>query len=312
MKVSVIIPTLNRSECLRDTMNDLLQQGYKPLEIVIVDQSPQPDSPLLNSLKGLDLSQIFIKYYHVNFKGLPRARNFGWQTSSGEILIYLDDDVKLRPRLIHEHVECYSHKEIGIVAGGIDEAHRPDNPNPTRTGAFDPWTATPYRDFNSKVKSEVVQAPGGNFSCLRKVLTESGGFDESLGVGAALYEETDFCLRVKKLNYKVWFNPDARLTHLAFATGGCRVPEVPNYIWSMSRNRMVVISRHIRWYHMPTAILRQFLYILSYTRTSMNPITLFKGCVGLIDGLKVFRNKPLVTRLSNENILYTTEIGQRV
>lgn len=66
-------------------------------------------------------------------------------------------------------------------------------------------------------------APGGNSSVWRPILRDLDGIDEGLQVGAALYEETDFCLRVKRAGHRIYFNGRARVTHLAVATGECRV-----------------------------------------------------------------------------------------
>lgn len=286
----------------------MLAQKYQPLQIVIVDQSEKPDEDVLALVKVTSSAEI--DYYHVGFRGLPRARNFGWQVAKYENIIFIDDDVKLLPGLIVEHIRSLSMDKVGIVAGGIDEVHRKDNPTPTRTGQFNYWTATPHRDFNSLIQQEVVQAPGGNFSLHKSVMKQVEGFDEALGIGAALYEETDFCLRVKKIGYKTWFNPNARLKHLAHETGGCRVPEVPRYLWSLSRNRMTIIFRHLRPYHWPTALIRLALLNFSYTRSSKNPMTLVMGVQGFIEGFRLIFSRPVVTPVNPKDIYMHVASGK--
>ncbi|OQW50286.1 MAG: hypothetical protein A4S09_00390 [Proteobacteria bacterium SG_bin7] len=283
--VSVVIPTLNRSDCLYQTVVDLLAQTWGNFEIVIVDQSAERDEKVISLLKKIDRRDITVKYYLVNFKGLPKARNFGWKNSQGNIIIFIDDDVRLPRHFVNEHIKSHRNERVEIVAGGIDEAHRPENNNPSRTGQFNFWTVKPYRDFNSHNEQFIDHAPGGNFSIKLSALKNVKGFDESLGLGAGLFEESDFCLRVKKEKGEIFFNPSARLKHLAHPTGGCRVDEVPHYLWSLTRNATIVMLRHSQIYQMPIASLRILLYIFSYFRQAPGLSTVFGGFRGIWDGL---------------------------
>lgn len=113
------------------------------------------------------------------------------------------------------------------------------------------------------------------------------GIDENLTKGAALYEETDFCLRAKAAGYKIYFNYKAHIFHLVAATGGCRVTEIDKYIYNFSRNRAIIIVRHLRWYHKLTAYLYLLKLILAYT-IAYRKYELFKtGTKGIAEGLKV-------------------------
>jgi GT2 family glycosyltransferase len=292
-KVSVILPTLNREAFLLVVLDDLLKQTYKNFDIVIVDQSDIPSSKVL-TLAQLNPGKII--YYHVKFRGLPIARNFGWQKATGDIVIFLDDDIRCGTRMVEEHALTMKENNVGVVAGGIDEANKKEEENPKITGKFSYWTATPTRGFQAKRPAEVQHAPGGNFAVRRKIFFEVGGFDEAFSRGAALYEETDFCLRVVQKGYRIVFNPQARVTHLAAATGGCRVPQLGPYLRSMSRNRMMIILRYLSWYHKPVAIVRLFLLNLSYIRSQRDPAAFVNGFHGFMEGLKEGRNEPVTTR----------------
>ena len=67
--ISVIIPSLHRTEFLINTLKDLVKQVCDlPFEIVIVDQSNEMDKEALNFCKEYS----FCKYHHITFfKGLP-------------------------------------------------------------------------------------------------------------------------------------------------------------------------------------------------------------------------------------------------
>jgi hypothetical protein len=64
---------LNRGRYLIDTLHDLLAQEYRPIEILVVDQSTEEAPALLDLvLRHADL----ISYHKVQFRGLPLARNY--------------------------------------------------------------------------------------------------------------------------------------------------------------------------------------------------------------------------------------------
>ncbi|WP_164078394.1 glycosyltransferase family 2 protein [Alteromonas facilis] len=242
-KVSVIIPTLNRDKYLLLSVQDMLAQDYSNFDIIVVDQSPAPTAEMQILIKQ---NPHRLRYFNVDFKGLPQARNYGWQHSDADIVLYIDDDIRSDENLVKRHVECYQDCEIGMVAGGIDEAHRGLDAGP-KVGKFSRWSCTPYRGFASHHDQWVDHVPGGNFSARRELLEQAGGVDEHLTLGAALYEESELSLRVKRVTgKKFWFKSEARLLHLAADDGGCRVVnDVPRYIWGLSHNRAIVMKRYL-------------------------------------------------------------------
>jgi GT2 family glycosyltransferase len=121
-------------------------------------------------------------------------------------------------------------------------------------GRFNAWTATPVAGFDWPEERYVDHARGCNFSTWRRVLRETGGFDETLNVGAALYEELEYCLRARRAGYRIFFQPRAHLTHLVAPSDGCRVPEPRRYLRFLFHNQSIVIRRHLRWYEKATAL----------------------------------------------------------
>ncbi len=268
--ISIIIPTVNRTEFLKDTLKDLLVQEFEqPYEILIIDQSPQPDESILRDIKG----KYIAKYFHViHFRGLPEARNFGAQKAQYDILVYIDDDIECQKDFLQQHYNVHKNlTNIGVVAGGITEKFK-SNIN-CEVGKFVKRSATPLRGFHQKGSKEVDHGGGGNFSVNRAVYLKVNGIDEHLTKGAALYEETDFCLRVKKEGYKIWFHYDAHVFHLAAATGGCRVIDIEKYLYNLIRNRSLIIERHLDGVNKITATIELFrlaiAYIVSYKKASL-------------------------------------------
>lgn len=281
--ITVVIPTLDRPECMAACVQDLLSQHYELLEILLVDQSDQPDRHMLELAA---LHPETISYHHVSFRGLPTARNYASKHARHDAILFLDDDIRCYPALLAEHARCLQLSGVGIVAGAVEEAREQGDPSTGgETGRFNPMTAVPGRAFEASGEFDVDHAAGGNFSVWRNVFESCRGIDEILGVGAALYEETDFCLRVRHAGYRVLFNGAARILHLAVPRGGCRVPIWHEYIWGLAHNRTILIQRHVKWYYRPLALGRLWITGASFSLRKRNLKLLIACGLGTLGGI---------------------------
>lgn len=259
--ISVIIPTLNRSDFLMNTLNDLIVQKFDlPFEILIIDQSVVINKKIMNFCEP----HTYINYHYITFfKGLPEARNYGASKAKYSILLFLDDDIECASDLLYSHYETFQKNNIAVVAGGITEKFKANKMS--KIGYFNKWTGQALRGFHQKGNLEVDHAGGGNFSVKKEVYDEVGGIDENLTEGAALFEETDFCLRVKNKGYIIYFNHEAHMYHLAAVTGGCRVEEIYKYIYSLSRNKTIITNRYLNFLYKISAKTYLFKLIISYS-----------------------------------------------
>lgn len=92
MKVSVIIPVYNVKPYLERCIHSVLQQTYKDLEIIMVDDgSTDGSGELAESLMGLSPC---IQVVHQENQGLSGARNTGIRHAKGEYVVFLDSDDK--------------------------------------------------------------------------------------------------------------------------------------------------------------------------------------------------------------------------
>lgn len=278
--ISVIIPTLNRSEHLLQTLYDLSQQVFDyGFEIIVVDQSDQEDTRALDFAK----QHHMVRYHFVSdFRGLPKARNFGASVAVFDYLLFLDDDISCDNTLLKEHYHALQPLDVGIVAGGITEKYKQNTDE--STGRFNYWTASPKGGFHLSGDFSVEHAKGCNFSVKKDVFQVCSGIDERLSQGAALYEELDFCLRVRKAGHTVRFYSKAHVIHLAANDGGCRVQNIKNYFETLARNRSLVISRHLEGHHAISAYLYLFKLLCSYIIAYGNATLLFDFIKGVKDG----------------------------
>jgi len=96
--VSVIIPTYNRPDTLKDTLESLFSQSYKDFEVIVVDDGSDIDITPIT--KGYAVR--IIRQRHT---GANAARNNGFRHSKGEFLLFCDDDIELNPQFLKRMVQ---------------------------------------------------------------------------------------------------------------------------------------------------------------------------------------------------------------
>ena len=84
--VSVIIPVFNGERFLAETIESVLDQSYKPIEIIVVDDgSNDRTAQIARSYDG-------ISYFKQTHQGVAAARNYGIAKAHGEYLSFVDAD----------------------------------------------------------------------------------------------------------------------------------------------------------------------------------------------------------------------------
>ena len=88
-KVSVIVTTFNRQKFLLRTLMSIVNQTYKNLEIIVVDNYSNYD--FFGLIKSIGDSRIKA-YQNQNHGIVAKNRNFGSKVSTGSFLAFCDDD----------------------------------------------------------------------------------------------------------------------------------------------------------------------------------------------------------------------------
>ena len=90
-KISIIIPIYNAGKYLAETLDCLINQDYKNLEIIGVLDAPTDDSEKILNKYANKYKNIKIVKHKKNI-GLPGARNTGAEYASGEYIQFMDSD----------------------------------------------------------------------------------------------------------------------------------------------------------------------------------------------------------------------------
>ncbi len=109
--VSVVIPTLNRYDYLKDVLQDFEKQDYSHFEIIVVDQS-EPFQP--EFYKNFNLNIHLIRQEE---KALWLARNTAIKEAKGTMIALSEDDVRIQPDWLSTHLKCLDFSSAKVSAG---------------------------------------------------------------------------------------------------------------------------------------------------------------------------------------------------
>lgn len=118
--VSVIIPTYNRSGLLIEAIQSVINQTYRPIECIVVDDgSTDNTKKLVSQLIGNNNESFTLRYIYQKKAGSQVGRNTGTEAATGEYIQYLDSDDLLYPDKIRNQVYfLQENKECDGVWGG--------------------------------------------------------------------------------------------------------------------------------------------------------------------------------------------------
>ena len=112
--VSVIIPTYNRASYLVESLDSVLAQTYRNLEVIVVNDGSTDETRAL-----LEPYRSRIAYYEKTNGGKSSALNLGLKHISGEYVWVFDDDDIALPELVQSHMSVFeSQPEIDFVYSG--------------------------------------------------------------------------------------------------------------------------------------------------------------------------------------------------
>ncbi|WPO79484.1 glycosyltransferase family 2 protein [Flavobacterium sp. KACC 22761] len=210
--VSYIIPTMMRQDFTLQLLQDLAVQTYPLSQVVIVDATPVNVRDEKVYLSEDFPFELIVKWQET--KGSCRARNEAIELCTGDYIVFGDDDVRVLPDFIENHIKILQTYKVNACNGLDIQA---DNQEQTLMDLQEKlkkvdgtrWKAgaSPFfSNANSCVKTEYVKELVGN----------DINFDGGYG------EDSDFGLSLFKLGQIVLYNPFSPNLHLKPPAGGYR------------------------------------------------------------------------------------------
>ena len=226
MQVSVVIPTYNRVKALDECLGSIISQTILPKEVIIVDDS---DNDVIEILIGhrnheFEEKKIFLKYIrNKKEKSLTIARNVGIENATGDVILFLDDDVILDENYINEILRVYEEYPNALgVQGYITNTNFSKirnsikkllfySHNETNKCRVLPSTYTTYPYLLSRIIT--CQWLSGSNQSYKKSVLENFKYDENLK-RYSYKEDVDLSYRIyKQYLDSLYITPYARLIH---------------------------------------------------------------------------------------------------
>jgi glycosyltransferase involved in cell wall biosynthesis len=192
--ISVVIPTYNRAKYLKKALDSLIKQGVvdNNFEVVVIDDGSRDGTKKISEQY---IKKLNLKYIHSDHGGVSLARNRGIKESSGDVIVFFDDDAIASVDWI-ESIEKIMKKE-SVITGSVE---------PIKNNIWQ-YFAPHYDQGDKPIKSSVLLE--GNCAIKRKVFDDVGRFDEKLTYG---HEGEEFISRASK-KYKIMYYPNVIIHH---------------------------------------------------------------------------------------------------
>lgn len=194
--VSIIIPVYNSEKYLEECIISVMNQTYKNLEIILIDDG--------SSDRSSEICDVFakkdtrIKVLHQKNGGVSQARNKGIELSSGEYVAFVDSDDIVNPYLIEKQLFWVEHENADLCIGEYE--YFSSNIPQTRNIIVSGETYTGEKALE-KIMGGTFSNLGPVTKLIRRSLLKSIRFPENISIGEDMVFSVKLFLAAKKVIY---------------------------------------------------------------------------------------------------------------
>jgi glycosyltransferase involved in cell wall biosynthesis len=206
LEISVVMPTFNRIDTLREVLPTLLDQTLPAAayEIVVADsQSTDGTAEYVRNIRQRENERV--RYVPGAYNGRGAARNAGIEAARAPVVLFSDADILASPTLLERHAlghRLHAGKPIAIVGCELQvrslDDYRLQRDNPASRRPLHPAT---------RRRLGWLYFLTGNASVRREDLLRVGSFDEQFtGYG---HEDLELGYRLQKDGVEILYDPEA-------------------------------------------------------------------------------------------------------
>ena len=233
-EVSIVIPTRNRDEEVKELLFSILEQTTPPIEVIVVDDSDNNKTRnLIEQIRANFLNkEITLKYRHggeEERRSISLARNIGTAESSGKFVFFVDDDVILAKDYIENILEVYKEYPNAVGVQGYTKRLKGVS---ALSNALNKVLFQPYKEKDScrvfagamtfaNPLTRVIRCQwfSGEISTYKKEVLKDFKWDENLK-RYSLCEDMDISYRIQKCYpNSLYATPYAEAVHKASPLG---------------------------------------------------------------------------------------------
>jgi glycosyltransferase involved in cell wall biosynthesis len=233
--ISVVLPTYNRSELIREAVESALSQTRAPSEVVVVDDGSEDDT-----VAGLETYSDRISVLRQANAGVSAARNRGIRESRSEWIAFLDSDDLWNEEHLARLIDILErHPQLQWACSNAQLETKRGDPCEPFNGAD---TLRRARCGNGVIEDFLAAAAVGvqfitsEFIVRRDLLQTLGGFDEGLRHG----EDLDLWWRIARLHPQIGYDPQPSAV-IRRVSGDA----LTKRYWSAGRDICALLERHL-------------------------------------------------------------------
>lgn len=258
-KVSIISVNFNQAEVTCDMLESLRAITWNNIEIFVVDNA-----------STCDCSVIKERYPEVNLiksktnLGFAGGNNLAIVQATGDYILLLNNDTVVTPGFIEPMIDTFKrHPQVGIVSPKIVFYYSDNLVQYAGTNQISTITCRGetigYKQKNDArfdVEYKTHLSHGACMMISRKALKKVGIMDASYFM---FYEEYDYCERVKKAGFEIYYNGHSSILHKQSVSVGVNSPFKSYY---MTRNRIYFLRKNFSGPSKLVAVLYTYLVAL--------------------------------------------------
>lgn len=238
--VSIITVNYNGLYVTRDLLVSLQKVTYPALEIIVVDNaSDEFTDSLLTEFPYIKLIK------NNRNKGFAGANNDGFKAATGEYFFMLNNDTEVGPGFIEPLIDTFTKPGVGVVCPKIKYFDQPDliqfagyTPINRYTGRGFPIGEKEIDDGRYDKIYQTSRGHGAAMLIKREVYEKVGPMAEDYFL---YYEEMDYCERIKRNGYEIWYNGLSVVYHKESVSVG---PNSALKVYYLTRNRILFMRRN--------------------------------------------------------------------
>jgi len=302
-KISVIILNYNRKDDVLYTLSKLLEQKILPDEIVVIDQnSTDGSAEEINN----NFSDGIVKLFKLEKNlGVAGGRNYGAAVSSGDILVFIDDDAHFLSEDALAKIKSIFAKNnaLGIVGFRVVGEN----------GVIRDWVYSPLMKKYDELNFITQQYVGCGHAIRKSLFKYCGGYSDALFFWG---EEIEFSMKtIFYTDYKIIYCSDVVICHRV--SDRSRLYFSGERFYYKVRNRYALMMSYYDFRDINAYILFAF-YSLTYIIGAFSYGSIKYYFKGLIDSLKYRSLDNMYTKLEKRrdfrkyyNLLYSQYIGSK-
>jgi GT2 family glycosyltransferase len=217
-KVSVVILTYNGTQMSKDSIDTVLNRSFYPnKEVIVVDNASQPDT--VKMLKKYQNNPEIKLILNKENYGFAKGNNIGTRLATGDYIVLLNNDILATPGWIERLVFHVNKSNVGLVGPVTNSIGNEAKIDIEYDHTNQKQMEKRVHKYTSKHWGETMDLrnlAAFCWICPKHVYDQIGELDERFGRG--MFEDDDYCYRIKKAGYQILCADDAFIHHFGGAS----------------------------------------------------------------------------------------------